>query len=570
MNKSAMQTTQSVAKSLTPTHGGLQRRCDCGNHTVAGGECESCSANKRSQPRSSLTVDSTVAGTRGRMPQVGEITRRSVYVSNRSNRARGQQPLHHEFSRIPVTIQARLAMSPTHDVYEQEADRAANQVMKDISAIHSHRPFGGTESCLARKGAGGLDPRDDDINPVGGNQSRARNAVTRLTNTANRHLHFLTTSAHTTVLKALRGGNTLRPDVRAPFESSFRHDFSQVHVHSDTAAGEAASLLGARAFTVGRDIVFGRGQYSPDSQQGRWLLGHELAHVVQQSGSAQGHAENASTAPIQRDLAIEPPHPNAVARTLTADQIREAIRFNQFRFKDPWDIRNVRDVMGIDPIPAVIDEDFVLAVLQWQAEHGLPENGRVGAETTRTFLRELRAEREPRKASDLARDNFVTTNTLAGPIFNNCGALPRFRWDVSLNTSLRNGFIIQRIDNAWNPQPCGAAPLPAMAVPTPRYWEAWQVNNLGVVTPAVGALNDRWQRAFPAGSRGTWRMTGTFFTVLTLPAAAAFAAGNVADAGILLSTAVAPNADRLGLVAGRRTIGGRWDCCAPTNTHTQA
>src|SRR5262249_2600511 len=43
---------------------------------------------------------------------------------------------------------------------------------------------------------------------------------------------------------------------------------------------------GALAFTVGRDIVFGRGQYSPGTFEGRRLIAHELAHVVQQSGGA--------------------------------------------------------------------------------------------------------------------------------------------------------------------------------------------------------------------------------------------------------------------------------------------
>jgi hypothetical protein len=64
-------------------------------------------------------------------------------------------------------------------------------------------------------------------------------------------------------------------------------------------------------------------------------------------------------------------------------------------------------------------------------------------------------------------------------------------------------------------------------------------------------------------------MRGTCFTVLRLPTAAGFAAGNVADAGILQSTTTTPNADALGLVAGTRRIGGEWDFCAPTNTHVR-
>jgi hypothetical protein len=43
-----------------------------------------------------------------------------------------------------------------------------------------------------------------------------------------------------------------------------------------------AHALRARAFTIGADIVFGRGEYAPESEAGRWLIAHELSHVVQQ------------------------------------------------------------------------------------------------------------------------------------------------------------------------------------------------------------------------------------------------------------------------------------------------
>jgi hypothetical protein len=62
----------------------------------------------------------------------------------------------------------------------------------------------------------------------------------------------------------------------------FGHDFSQVRVHIGTAAEQSARDVNAHAYTVGHDIVFGAGQFTPSTTSGRWLMAHELAHVLQQ------------------------------------------------------------------------------------------------------------------------------------------------------------------------------------------------------------------------------------------------------------------------------------------------
>lgn len=72
--------------------------------------------------------------------------------------------------------------------------------------------------------------------------------------------------------------------VQSFFDSRFGADFSEVRVHSGSQAGELTQALQAKAFTVGNDVVFGEGQYSPGSTTGRQLLAHELTHVVQQGG----------------------------------------------------------------------------------------------------------------------------------------------------------------------------------------------------------------------------------------------------------------------------------------------
>src|SRR2546430_6786988 len=77
-------------------------------------------------------------------------------------------------------------------------------------------------------------------------------------------------------------GQPLDADTRSFMEPRFGHDFSQVRVHTDERAAESARTVNALAYTVGRDVVFGTGQYAPGTSEGRRLLAHELAHVVQQ------------------------------------------------------------------------------------------------------------------------------------------------------------------------------------------------------------------------------------------------------------------------------------------------
>ena len=81
------------------------------------------------------------------------------------------------------------------------------------------------------------------------------------------------------------GGRPLGAATSALLGERLAHDVSDVRVHTDGRAAASARALGAQAYTVGRDIVFGQGAYRPDSPSGLRLLGHEVAHVVQQRGT---------------------------------------------------------------------------------------------------------------------------------------------------------------------------------------------------------------------------------------------------------------------------------------------
>jgi hypothetical protein len=78
-------------------------------------------------------------------------------------------------------------------------------------------------------------------------------------------------------------GRALDAPIRALMERGFGRDFSDVRVHVDARAAESARAMRALAYTVGRDVVFGSGQFAPGTAAGDRLLAHELTHVIQQS-----------------------------------------------------------------------------------------------------------------------------------------------------------------------------------------------------------------------------------------------------------------------------------------------
>jgi hypothetical protein len=78
------------------------------------------------------------------------------------------------------------------------------------------------------------------------------------------------------------GGQPLDDSTRAAMQSRLGHDFSRVHVHTDTLAAQSAESIAADAYTVGTHVVFGPGKFEPGTTSGRRLLTHELTHVTQQ------------------------------------------------------------------------------------------------------------------------------------------------------------------------------------------------------------------------------------------------------------------------------------------------
>jgi hypothetical protein len=157
-------------------------------------------------------------------------------------------------------------------------------------------------------------------------------------------------------------GQSLDARTRADMEARFGFDFTRVRVHTDAEAARSADAVEARAFTVGRDIVFGPGQYAPHGGEGRRLLAHELAHVVQQASGAtragatatstEGEAQAASRSGCgQRVRVASSVAPGTIQRDAknTLDAAAKAIIA---RAKDPQVAASVRAVALVNDIIA--------------------------------------------------------------------------------------------------------------------------------------------------------------------------------------------------------------------------
>ena len=157
-----------------------------------------------------------------------------------------------------------------------------------------------------------------------------------------------------------------RPDHFRPVtQQGSQTGFGNARIHTDVRAAETSRELGARAFTVGRDIYFGQDQYQPDTARGRRLLGHELVHVAQQTGQ-RGFTPVTSPV-IARQGLLSP-----------AEELA-AIHYNRSRY-DERSIRIIQTITGTG-----VDGDFgratAEAVAVFQQANGLTIDGMVGTGT---------------------------------------------------------------------------------------------------------------------------------------------------------------------------------------------
>ncbi|MDH3604501.1 MAG: DUF4157 domain-containing protein, partial [Candidatus Tectomicrobia bacterium] len=125
-------------------------------------------------------------------------------------------------------------------------------------------------------------------------------------------------------------GQPLDRATRNFMEPRFGHDFSQVRVHTDVKAAKSALAVNAYAYTLGRNVVFGAGQYSPHTREGQSLLAHELTHVIQQSdgqstiGIGGPRVQKAPTDTLRR-FEVPPNFPEIVIEETVERQLKKKV-----------------------------------------------------------------------------------------------------------------------------------------------------------------------------------------------------------------------------------------------------
>ncbi len=168
-------------------------------------------------------------------------------------------------------LQAKLVVGAVDDPLEREADAVASDVMRMPDPVATPR--------LLRKCAACEEEESLQAKSVSGDMAGA--------------------AAPAVVTDALRSpGQPLDAALRGFFEPRFGANFADVRVHHDAPAAASTRAVGAQAYTVGNDIVFGSGRYTPGADDGRRLLAHELTHVMQQSGGGA----TTRAFPLQRAL----------------------------------------------------------------------------------------------------------------------------------------------------------------------------------------------------------------------------------------------------------------------------
>jgi hypothetical protein len=215
--------------------------------------------------------------------------------------ADGQRLLAHELSHVvqqhgggptAASPSARLSSAPAGAVHkkiqigaaddplEHEADRVADHVMRSINPKH---PLPVVIPQKAARLTPAVPGRSSDT--VGDSAAPA--------------------SVHTVIGRA---GGVLTPSVRAVLEPAFGRTLGDVRIHNDTDAWGSAADVGARAYTVGSDVVFGSGQYDPATTGGMRLLAHEVAP--------------ASNMAVGQDISRGPAFQTISVNTRTSERVR--------------------------------------------------------------------------------------------------------------------------------------------------------------------------------------------------------------------------------------------------------
>ncbi len=206
----------------------------------------------------------------------------------------GEQVYEACLQRLP--LQRKLAVGAADDPLEREADDMAARVMRmpDTAFIQRKCAHCEEEEKAQRKPLTPfIQKRSDDTGGTADSDVSERINATR------------------------GGGQGMPEETRSFMESRMNADFSSVRIHTGDYAASLSQQLNAQAFTVGNDIYFNEGRFSPGSDDGKHLLAHELTHTIQQGGSISRQIQRTPRPPARVDC---PSRPNDFIRLVVVNQ----------------------------------------------------------------------------------------------------------------------------------------------------------------------------------------------------------------------------------------------------------
>lgn len=194
----------------------------------------------------------------------------SLYKESKPKRGKVKTPF------FKPAIQKKISVGSANDSYEAEADDMANKVMRMRKpSNHNFTPSGATlqKKCAAC-----------DQETTIQKKALAENITPLIQRASNSEKGGLAPIHIESQINNSRGrGSIMDHGTKNFMESRFGTDFSDVKIHTGSQAIQMSRELNAQAFTIGNDIYFDEGKYSPNSDSGKHLLAHELTHTVQQS-----------------------------------------------------------------------------------------------------------------------------------------------------------------------------------------------------------------------------------------------------------------------------------------------
>jgi hypothetical protein len=202
----------------------------------------------------------------------------------------------------PAQVQTKLKIGQPGDKYEQEADPVADQIMRMPERPYDSEPLSNSNypSTIFLRRCSSCHT------PIPEEEMRQERTIPGCSIANAPHLGRR--------INALRrSGQPLPISVRRFFEPRFGWDFSGVRVHAGPEGESLSREIQAKAFTMGNEVVFGAGAYAFDTHEGKRLLAHELAHVVQES---LGPADNSI---VHRDVDTRPTRQNPISGPLIRD-----------------------------------------------------------------------------------------------------------------------------------------------------------------------------------------------------------------------------------------------------------